>query len=445
MDSSLNLQYHTFGCKVNTYDTGLIQKNLKNHATLLTSPLVTTEPTKPAVHILNTCAVTKEATQQAVRLIRKLKAKEPFSTIVVTGCAAQVDTESFMDLPSVDLVVANSHKHELPFILDDFFRKRNTNKTFKSNIFKKEDLGVGGGEEDSHTRSFLKIQDGCNSFCSFCIIPYARGTSRSLKVKTLIERIRQLEEQNIQEVVLAGVHIGDYYDTDINLGLEGLIETVLARTRIQRIRIGSLEPLEVTDRLLDVFQDSRVCSHFHMSIQSAQSDVLKEMKRKYTQNDVESALNKIAVRVPNAYVGMDVITGFPTETEEGFKATMSSLISTPWTRIHVFPYSERKGTKAAVMEVSVPHHIRKARAEEMRELSNQRLQRQAANQKGLVKKTLVLKKGQTLSRDYWNIKLSGVDPLMAAGWVGQEIEVRIVGAQAQVNQNDVYLIGEING
>ena len=166
MDSRLNLQYHTFGCKVNTYDTGLIQKNLKNHANLLSaSPLMVTETVKPAVHILNTCAVTKEATQQAVRLIRKLKAKEPFSTIVVTGCAAQVDTESFMDLPSVDLVVANSHKHELPFILDDFFRKRNTAKTFKSNIFKKEDLGVGGGEEDSHTRSFLKIQDGCNSFC----------------------------------------------------------------------------------------------------------------------------------------------------------------------------------------------------------------------------------------------------------------------------------------
>lgn len=450
MDSSLNLQYHTFGCKVNTYDTGLIQKNLKGHTNLLMSPGLESsqrnaDGVKPAVHILNTCAVTKEATQQAVRLIRKLKAKEPFSTIVVTGCAAQVDTESFVDLPSVDLVVANSHKHELPFILDDFFRKRNKSKIFKSNIFKKEDLGVGGGEEDSHTRSFLKIQDGCNSFCSFCIIPYARGTSRSLKVKTLIERIHELEMQNVQEVVLAGVHIGDYYDTDVGLGLEGLIEAILVKTKIPRIRLGSLEPIEVSDRLLDVFQDSRVCSHFHMSIQSAQSEVLKEMKRKYTQSDVESALHRIALRVPGAYVGMDVITGFPTETDEGFKETMKSLASTPWTRIHVFPYSERKGTKAAVMDVSVPQSIRKQRAEEMRGLSNQRLREQAEKQKGLVKKTLVLKKGQTLSRDYWNIKLSGVDAVMVAGWAGQEIDVQITGAAAQVNQNDFHLIGEVYG
>ncbi len=440
MDSNLNLQYHTFGCKVNTYDTGLIQKNLKSHAQLLREPLAT----KPAVHILNTCAVTKEATQQAVRLIRKLKAKEPFSTIVVTGCAAQVDTESFSGLPAVDLVVANSHKHELPFILDNFFRQRDTNKTFKSNIFKKEDLGVGGGEEDSHTRSFLKIQDGCNSFCTFCIIPYARGTSRSLKVKTLIERIRELESQNVHEVVLSGVHIGDYYDTDQRLGLEGLLETILKQTKVQRIRLGSLEPIEVSDRLLELYQDSRMCSHFHMSIQSAQSEVLKEMKRKYTRADVESSLNRIASKVKNAYVGMDVIVGFPTEKESDFAETISSLQNTPWTRIHVFPYSERKGTKAAVMETSVVFHERKRRAELMRNLSNERLAAEALKQKDLVKKVLVLKKGQALSRDYWNVKLPSVDPVMLAGWAGQEVDVRITGSQAQVIQNDHHLIGEIS-
>jgi threonylcarbamoyladenosine tRNA methylthiotransferase MtaB len=400
-------------------------------------------PARPAVHILNTCAVTKEATQQAVRLIRKIKSKEPFSTIVVTGCAAQVDTESFSDLPSVDLVVANSHKHELPFILDDFFRQRTSTKTFKSNIFKKEDLGVGGGEEDSHTRSFLKIQDGCNSFCTFCIIPYARGTSRSLKVKTLIERIRQLESENVREVVLAGVHIGDYYDTDQSLGLDGLIETILKQTKISRIRLGSLEPIEVSDRLLELFQDSRVCSHFHMSIQSAQSEVLKEMKRKYTRADVESALNKIDARVANAYVGMDVIVGFPTETENDFNETLKSLENSPWTRIHVFPYSERKGTRAAVMEATVPQAVRKQRAEIMRALSNQRLQSKANQQIGQIKKTLVLKKGQTLSRDYWNIKMPSVDPVMLAGWTGQEIDVRIVGVQGQMSQNDYHLVGEV--
>ncbi|MBL7543630.1 MAG: tRNA (N(6)-L-threonylcarbamoyladenosine(37)-C(2))-methylthiotransferase MtaB [Bdellovibrionaceae bacterium] len=453
MDSRLNLQYHTFGCKVNTYDTGLIQKNLKNYAAVgeASVPATFSAPfsmsnlvTKPAVHILNTCAVTKEATQQAVRLIRKLKAKEPFSTIVVTGCAAQVDTESFSALPSVDLVVANSHKHELPFILDNFFRQRDGNRVFKSNIFKKEDLGVGGGEEDSHTRSFLKIQDGCNSFCTFCIIPYARGTSRSLKVNTLIQRIHELESQNVQEVVLAGVHIGDYYDGDEQLGLDGLIETILKKTKIQRIRLGSLEPIEVSDRLLELYQDPRLCAHFHMSIQSSQTNVLKEMKRKYTRHDVESALNRISGKVKNVYIGMDVIVGFPSETEVDFTETMSSLAQSPWTRIHVFPYSERKGTKAAHMETSVEFGERKRRAELMRALSNERLQAEALKQKNLVKKVLVLKKGQALSRDYWNVKLPTVDPVMLAGWVGQEIDVRVVGSVAQQIQNDCHLVGEVS-
>lgn len=442
MDSNLNFQYHTFGCKVNTYDTGLIQKNLKNHVGVLMAP-VTDKATKPAVHILNTCAVTKEATQQAVRLIRKLKSKEPFSTIVVTGCAAQVDTESFSNLPSVDLVVANSHKHELPIILDDFFRNRNVGKTYKSNIFKKEDLGVGGGEEDTHTRSFLKIQDGCNSFCSFCIIPYARGTSRSLKSRTLIDRIKELETQNVREVVLAGVHIGDYYDTDLGLSLEGLLETILKETKIPRIRLGSLEPIEVSDRLLELYQDERMCSHFHMSIQSAQTDVLKEMKRKYTRHDVESSLDRIAKKVKNAYVGMDVIVGFPTESESDFSETMKSLSDSAWTRIHVFPYSERKGTKAAVMETSVEFAERKRRAELMRELSNQRLQFEAEKQKGLTKQTLVLKKGQTLSRDYWNVKLPDIDPVMIAGWTGQEVSVKVTGVIPHPNQNDYHLVGEV--
>ncbi len=443
LNRPLNFQYHTFGCKVNTYDTGLIQKNLKTHATVLQSTLLETVATSPAVHILNTCAVTKEATSQAVRLIRKLKAKEPFSTIVVTGCAAQVDTESFSDLPSVDLVVANSHKHELPFIIDDFFRKRSISKIFKSNIFKKEDLGVGGGEEDLHTRSFLKIQDGCNSFCAFCIIPYARGTSRSLKARTLIQRIQELESQNVKEVVLSGVHIGDYYDTDAGFGLEGLLQAILRQTKIQRIRLGSLEPIELSYELLELYQDPRLCAHFHMSIQSADTGVLKDMKRKYTRDDVQGVLKKINLRLKNPYIGMDVIVGFPTESSTVFSETLKTLADSPWTRIHVFPYSERNGTKAAQLEISVPQAVRKQRAEQLRELSNTRLQSEASLQEGKIKKILVLKKGQTLSRDYWNVKLPNVDPVMLAGWVGNEIDVRVVGKEVKTIQNDCHLVGDI--
>ena len=191
-------QVHTFGCKVNTYDSGMLQKNLNSQIPGFNSD--------KKIHILNTCAVTAEATKEAVRLARRIKANDPLSLVVVTGCAAQVDTDSFSRLPGVDLVIANSHKGMLSEIIKDFYKGKNQ-KVFKSNIFKKEDLEPGYGEEAEHTRSFLKIQDGCNSFCSYCVIPYARGKSRSLSIDTIVKRVQQLVENQIKEVVLTGIHI----------------------------------------------------------------------------------------------------------------------------------------------------------------------------------------------------------------------------------------------
>ena len=191
MDTDINFQYHTFGCKVNTYDTGLLQRKILPE--MKTISLSAKEQSKFPVHILNTCAVTQEATKQAVKLIRKLKAKDPISTIVVTGCAAQVDTQHFENIPSVDLIVANSHKGQLREILSERLRDPEFARVHKSNIFNKEDVEFGGGEELGHTRSFLKIQDGCNSFCTFCVIPFARGKSRSISVDDLVQKIKQLE------------------------------------------------------------------------------------------------------------------------------------------------------------------------------------------------------------------------------------------------------------
>jgi threonylcarbamoyladenosine tRNA methylthiotransferase MtaB len=394
---------HTFGCKVNTYDTGLIQKNMNQNGFALE-----TQNNENPIHILNTCAVTAEATQQAVRLIRKIKSKQPLATVVVTGCAAQVDTGKFEDLAGASLVIANSHKGMLPQILDQYFKGELKQKTFKSNIFKKEDLEVGGGEEAQHTRSFLKIQDGCNSFCSFCIIPYARGKSRSISITQLIQKIKSLEKQNIQEVVLTGVHIGDYQDDSQakNLVLEDLVEQVLLKTQVPRIRLSSLEPIELTDRLVALYKNDRLCSHFHMSIQSADTNVLKEMKRNYSENEVRMSLEKINQLVPNSFVGMDVIAGFPTETDEEFENTYKVLAETPWTRLHVFPYSERQGTRAATF-TQLHQMKRKERAARLRELSLHRLQSEALKQIGLHKKALVLNKPNSrsvaLTRDYWNV------------------------------------------
>lgn len=441
LDRTYDFVVHTFGCKVNTYDTGLIQKNLVASGYKVHKPRTKAN----AVHVLNTCAVTAEATQQAVRLIRKIKSQEPLATIVVTGCAAQVDTGVFENLAGVDLVVANSHKGLLPQILDQYYKNEINSKVFRSNIFRKEDLESGGGEELSHTRSFLKIQDGCNSFCTYCIIPYARGKSRSIPIQQLVNKINELEHQGVQEVVLTGVHIGDYEDIigQKTKKLEDLIETLLLKTKMKRFRLSSLEPVELSSRLLEFYKDSRMCPHFHMSIQSVDTDVLKHMKRQYTEDDVKQSLNSIAENIHGAFVGMDVITGFPTETDEQFENTYKVLSELPWTKIHVFPYSERQGTRAATLP-QLPMSKRKERAQRLRELSLHRQQMEALKHVGTFKKVLVLNKwnvnNQGLSRDYWNvnIQLSETDHL-----IYKNTEVLVQIESVDIMDSDLILKGKL--
>lgn len=445
MDHSLNFSVHTFGCKVNTYDTGLLQRNLAAEGFSLQNHSMESKnsslPKDGRIHILNTCAVTGEATKQAVKLIRKLKASDPFCTVVVTGCAAQVDTDAFQNLPGADLVVANSHKGEIPQLIRQHFKGTLKEKVFKSNIFRKEDLEAGGGTERFHTRSFLKIQDGCNSFCSYCIIPFARGKSRSIQISDLLKKVQEISTQGVQEVVLTGVHIGDYVDESLTAqarGLEDLIETLLLKTSIPRIRLSSLEPVELSPRLFELFQDERMCRHFHMSIQSAESDVLKNMKRKYDHTHVIRALNDIALKVPGSFVGMDVIAGFPTESEEQFRFGLELLTDLPWTKLHVFPYSERTGTRATTFAETVPWSIRTRRAALLRELSQNRYQGEAQAQVGQRKRVLILKKpsrgAQGLSRDYWNVVVNET-PEFIDSHLGTEVWMRMLGVEEPYGRN----------
>jgi threonylcarbamoyladenosine tRNA methylthiotransferase MtaB len=428
MDQNLDFVVHTFGCKVNTYDTGLIQSHMSRSGFNM---LDRVNKNKAQIHILNTCAVTAEATQEAVKTIRKIKSQQPFSTIVVTGCSAQVDTGAFENLPGADLVVANSHKGLIPELVRKHFKRELDQKVFKSNIFKKEDLEEGGGLEAAHTRTFLKIQDGCNSFCTFCIIPYARGKSRSIPIANLVERINTLSRQGKNEIVLTGVHIGDYEDEigGQKKSLEDLVEIILSKTTVPRIRLSSLEPVELTDRLMDLYKDERLCPHFHMSIQSANTDVLFHMKRKYTQVDVATALNKIYKNLSNPFVGMDVIAGFPTETQEQFEDTYQTLAELPWTKIHVFPYSERAGTRAVVMD-QIPFHVRKERASQLRTLSHHRYQTELVKQVNHEQKALILNTSvqfndqsyrEALTQNYWPILV----PENKYTITGQEVNVLV--------------------
>lgn len=419
----MKFQIHTYGCKVNTYDSGLLQTRLQRSGFVFDG--------EPQVHILNTCAVTKEATREAVKTARRLKAKNPLALVVVTGCAAQVDTEEFTHVPGVDLVVANSHKGYLEKLIRDYYRGALRERVHKSNIFKKEDLEPGGGIESGHTRAFLKIQDGCNSFCTYCVIPFARGKSRSLTIADIVARVGELYTQGVREVVLTGVHIGDYRDGQ--QGLEDLVEQVLEKTEMPRVRLTSLEPGELTPRLLALFQNPKLCRHFHMSIQSANSKVLFDMKRQYDALAVEDSLRAIESQVPGCYVGMDVIAGFPGESDEEFLDTIERLRSLPWTRLHVFPYSMRPGTFAARRSDQVEAQQIKKRAQLLRELSEERCLTAAQAQIGSVKQGLSLRGGQFLTRDYWTVRCEAEVPR------NQEMAVRITG----VGESGMDLLGEV--
>jgi threonylcarbamoyladenosine tRNA methylthiotransferase MtaB len=444
---SMKFQMHTFGCKVNTYDSGLMQKKLHEGGFTSADKVLTGNPAPQGqIHVLNTCAVTAEATKEAVRLIRRLKSKDPLATVVVTGCGAQVDTGAFDSLPGADLVVANSHKSQLPTLLQDYFKGKLQGKTFKSNIFKKEELELDGGQEKEHTRSFLKIQDGCNSFCTYCVIPYARGKSRSIPMRELVKNIQGLYESGVQEVVLTGIHIGDYEDEVLGQKkyLEDLVEELLLKTKMPRFRISSLEPKELSDRLIQLYQDPRLCPHFHMSIQSANTETLTAMKRKYTRQDVMDALLKIQKNIPGAYVGMDVIVGFPTETEEQFAETYQTLNELPWTRLHVFPYSERSGTRAVQLGDMVSLAEKQSRARRLRELSTERFLSLLNQQVGSVKDVLILKKPSKgthgLTRDYWPVFIEG---LKTEDFMNKEVRVKIraVVENERLSQEG-HLVGE---
>ena len=458
------IKIHTFGCKVNTYDSGLIENWLK--------PLTKQVPQR-SIHILNTCAVTEEATTQALRLARKLRRENPSALIVATGCSAQVDSERLAEVAEIDLIVGNSHKSQLLELIRQWssagtetvtaadlspaysslnsafsalnFSEKNeplrveqvNNKVIRGNIFKKKDLEMYGGEESRHQRAFLKIQDGCNSFCSFCIIPYARGTSRSIPISELLKRVNDLQEKGYQEVVLTGVHIGDYADGDQRL--EDLVESVLRYTNIPRLRLSSLEPSEVSDRLLSLFSSPRLCPHLHLSIQSAHTAVLADMKRSYDTQAVVQCLDKINRLLPYAFVGMDIIAGFPTEDEAAFKETFRVLENSAWTRLHVFPYSVRRGTKAALYP-QLPQSMRKERASRLRELSFSRYQSWAKAQIGQIKQGLILNQpNRAISRDYWDIEILQDPSFLKAN---REYRIRIKNFRTPAH-NEVLLQGEV--
>lgn len=389
-----------FGCRATQADGAAIERQLREQGCEPAADVAAAD-----VVVLNTCTVTAAADAQARDAIRKIHAANPATRIVVTGCYAQRAPEEIAALPGVSLVVGNSHKPQIPGLLKSIspvgsFPQREdpipytTAPVLTGDIFALSEVLVAPvlGGEGNHTRPTLKIQDGCNSRCSFCVIPFVRGKSRSLPVATVISEIQRLADSGFREIVLSGINLGTYgRDLSPRVEFLELLRRVLGETSVERLRISSIEPLDVTQDLIDLFASSdRIAPHFHMPLQSASDRILRAMHRWYRAEHYGRRVELIQERLPHAAIGADVITGFPGETDEDHAATMRFIAERPFTYLHVFSYSSRPGTKAASLPGHLPGDVIKRRARELRSLGEEKARAFRGAQRGRTLRVLTL-------------------------------------------------------
>jgi threonylcarbamoyladenosine tRNA methylthiotransferase MtaB len=368
---------YTLGCRLNSSETGSIAQGFKDRGYNIV------EFGEPAdVVFINTCTVTDAADSTCRNLIRKAHGTSPEGKIVVAGFYAQMEPEKIAGMQGVDLVLGNSEKYKVFEYLDE----EDTNQIHVDKSW--EFHGAATTTADSHTRAFLKIQDGCNYVCAFCIIPFARGRSRAITVADAVTEAKKLVAQGFKEIVLTGVNIGEYEQTS-GEKLHDLVAQVLAVDGLERFRLSSVEPNTITDELIEVLKSSpKVLDHFHVPLQSGDDGILKEMRRKYTVADYKKIIGKIMAAFPNAGIGADVIVGFPGETKEQFDNTFNLLRELPLTHFHVFPYSKRKNTTAAKMESHIHSAEKKIRVKSLMMFGDAKLNLFSEDQIG--KKTKVL-------------------------------------------------------
>lgn len=364
---------HTLGCKLNYSETSTLAKQFEEKGLRLGK-----YGDKSDIFVLNTCSVTDNADKECRQIIRSVLRNNPETYVIVTGCYAQLQPGEIAGIEGVDLILGSKEKLRLFEYLEDVENtscvfKEPESKIFVSELGNKDDeiKGAFSADIDSRTRAFLKIQDGCDYGCSFCTIPMARGVSRSLPLNEVVDNAKKIIDSGYKEIILTGVNTGDYrYITDgrTNKLIDVLLE--LEKLEIERIRISSIEPNLLTDEVISLVKSSdKICNHFHIPLQSGDADILKLMRRRYNLGFFRELIEKVNVEIPDAGIGVDVIIGFPGETEEHFKNTYDFINSLQISYLHVFSYSERKNTLAVSMPGKVDIQKRKQRSEILRNLS----------------------------------------------------------------------------
>lgn len=353
---------HTMGCKSNQFESAIIEENLIEHGYKKVQNIEDAD-----IYILNSCSVTHKSDNEAMYLLRSAKHKNPNILTIATGCMAQIEKEELLKNDFIDFVIGNDEKlHLYDYINSD--ERFSANDILNQTEFNKVELF-----DTTKTRASLKIQDGCDNRCTYCIIWKARGKSRSADSEFIVNQINNFAEHGFKEVMLTGIHIGQW-GKEFGLSLLDLLKEIEEKTTIERYRLGSLNPPEITDEMLEFLKTSKkFCPHFHLSLQSANDKTLRSMNRFYKTEDYLKLIEKINETFENPFLGSDVIAGFAGETKEDFEITRKNLLSSGLTQIHTFPYSKRKGTIGAEMENQVPDDVKNSRATIIKEISKEKL------------------------------------------------------------------------
>lgn len=395
----------SMGCKSNQFEGSLIIEHLIKDGFVQVKKL-----TEAEYFILNSCSVTHKSDTEALYLLRNAKHTNPNIKTVITGCTAQLEKDNLLKLDYVDYVFGNDDKFNISkFLLNDI--KTEVTDIMTLGLFNYQSL-----DDVSKTRFSLKIQDGCDNRCAYCVIPFARGKSRSADTEFIIEQINKASDKGFKEVVFTGIHIGQW-GIEKHQSLIDLLREVEAKTKIERYRLGSLNPLEITNDLLDLLQQSdKFCPHFHLSLQSACNKTLKSMNRFYKVEDYLEQIEDIVTRFDKPFLGSDIIAGFVGETDEDFSITVENLKKSKLSKIHTFPYSIRKGTQAEKMEGHLPDSVKHERAEIIKNISAEKYELFLNQNLNTVHEVLIEKhpdkhsgmlKGMT--KNYLNVLIDGIE------------------------------------
>lgn len=352
---------HTLGCKVNIYESEYIINILKENGYQIVD-----FDSKADIYIINTCTVTNTSDKKSEKMIKRARKQNKDAIIIAMGCHAQIKGDNI----DADIIIGNKDKSKIISLIEEYQENKNKIKRiYNLDNVSFEDMYISSF--NSHTRAFVKIQDGCDAFCSYCIIPYARGPIRSKDPKTVIKEITSLVENGYKEIILTGIHTGKY-GKDINYTFEQLLKDIIKIKNLYRIRISSIEINELTDPILDLIKDNKIIAkHLHIPLQSGSDKILKLMDRKYDLKFYKDRIEKIRKMIKDVSITTDLIVGFPNEDEKDMEDTLKFIKEIKFTKIHTFPYSKREGTKAASMENQIDETIKRKRVKTVLELSDQ--------------------------------------------------------------------------